>query len=83
MTEPAAAFSRRRPVNLSLSENLVREVRELTPNLSGTVESLLAEFVERERQRRREQWQQGIATCRLWNEFDANHGAFADEYSTL
>ncbi len=74
---------RKRPVNLTLNEDLVLQVRQLTPNLSGVVEGLLTEFVEREMQRRCEQSQQLDATVALWNAFEEQHGAFADEYSTL
>jgi antitoxin CcdA len=75
--------ARKRPVNLSLNEDLVLQVRRLTPNLSGVVEALLTEFVEREQTRRREQSKQLDATIALWNAFDEQHGAFSDEYSTL
>jgi antitoxin CcdA len=42
----------RRAVNLSLNEDLVTRARRLTGNLSATVESLLADFVEREHEQR-------------------------------
>jgi antitoxin CcdA len=38
-----AAF--KRPVNMTLNEDLVRRARGFTPNLSETVERLLAAFV--------------------------------------
>jgi antitoxin CcdA len=44
----------RRPVNIRLNEALVREVRELTPDLSETVEVLLAAYIEAERLKRAE-----------------------------
>ena len=44
--------ARKRAVNLSLSEDLVVQARGLTSNLSGIVESLLADYVEQDRQRR-------------------------------
>lgn len=75
--------ARKRAVNLTLNEDLVLNARQLTDNLSGIVESLLAEFVERELQRRREQSRQVEATVALWNAFEEKHGAFADEFSTL
>lgn len=74
---------RKRPVNLSLNEELVAQARQLTDNLSGVVESLLADFVECELQRRREQSRRVEATVALWNDFEEKHGSFADEYSTL
>ena len=75
--------ARKRRVNLTLSEDLVRHARHLTDNLSGVVEALLVEFVEREHQRRLEQSQQVERTMALWNTLEEKHGAFADEYSTL
>jgi hypothetical protein len=44
---------------------------------------LLTEFVGREMRRRCELSQQLEATIALWNAFEEQHGAFADEYSTL
>lgn len=35
----------KRPVTLCLNEDLVAQVRDVTNNLSGVVESLLADFV--------------------------------------
>jgi antitoxin CcdA len=75
--------TRKRPVNLTLSEDLVAEVRGLTSNLSGVVESLLADYVEHERQQRLAKAHAADMTASMWNAFDAKHGSFADEYSTL
>ena len=36
--------ARKRPVNLTLNEDLLVQVRGLTDNLSGVVESLLADY---------------------------------------
>ena len=55
----------------------------VTDNLSNVVETLLAKFVERELQSRREPSRQVEATVVLWNTFEEKHGAFADDYSTL
>ena len=41
--------ARKRPVNLTLNEDLIVQARVLTDNLSRVVESLLADYVERER----------------------------------
>lgn len=73
----------KRPVNLSLNQDLVREARELTPNLSETVESLLAEFVAVQRHKREQARQQIDALVAASNGFIAAHGAFGDEFSTL
>ena len=45
----------KKPVNMTLSEDLVREARLLTRNLSETVERLLCSFVDRERKTARGQ----------------------------
>jgi antitoxin CcdA len=75
--------ARKRPVNLTLNEDLVVQARVLTDNLSGVVESLLADYVERERQRRIAEARTIEATMAMWNDFNAKHGSFADEYSPL
>ena len=75
--------ARKRPVNLTLNEDLVLQARGITDNLSGVVESLLADFVEHERQQRRDKAKALEATVAIWNDFNAKVGSFADEYSTL
>lgn len=42
----------KRPVNMTLNTDLVRRARALTPNLSETVESLLATYVNTEEAKR-------------------------------
>lgn len=74
---------RKRAVNLTLNEDLVAQARDFTGNLSGVVESLLADFLARERQRHAAKAKIVEATVALWNEFHARAGSFADEYSTL
>jgi antitoxin CcdA len=73
----------KRPVNLSLNEDLVREVRKITPNLSERVEALLAEYLESERARRSEADRALDAALVAWNEFEDRVGSLADEHSTL
>jgi antitoxin CcdA len=75
--------ARKRPVNLTLNEDLVVQARGMTDNLSRVVESLLAGYVEHERQQRLASAKSVEATITLWNEFNAKHGSFADEYSPL
>ena len=75
--------ARKRPVNLTLNEDLVVQVRTLTDNLSGVVESLLADYVEHERQQRMAKTRTLEATIATWNDFIARRGSFADEYSSL
>ena len=73
----------KRPVNLTLNEDLITRARKCTNNLSGLVESLLADFVGRERQRRSAEMGLAEATSAMWNRFDEEFGSFADEHSTL
>ena len=73
----------KRAVNLTLNEDLVRQARDMTDNLSGVVESLLAEFVEHEHRQRIARQRTIEATVATWNGFNARAGSFADEYSTL
>lgn len=75
--------ARKRPVNLTLNEDLIVQVRGLTDNLSGVVESLLADYVEYERQQRLAKAKTLGATISMWNNFNARRGSFADEYSSL
>jgi antitoxin CcdA len=79
----AEKTARKRPVNLTLSEELVAEVKGITSNLSGVVESLLADFVSKERQRRVGVVEEARATVASWNEFGERNGSFADDHSTL
>jgi antitoxin CcdA len=73
----------KRPVNLSLDEELVRQARTMTPNLSETVESLLAGYIQAEQARRAEADRRIDALVAASNGFIAAHGAFGDEFSTL
>jgi len=75
--------ARKRPVNLTLNEDLVVQARGLTDNLSGVVESLLAGYVEHERQQRIAKAKTIGVTMATWNDFNAKRGSFADEYSPL
>jgi antitoxin CcdA len=73
----------KRPVNLSLNEDLVAKVRHLTNNLSEVVESLLADFVSKEIARRDAHAKALQEAVLAWNAFGEKHGSFADEHSTL
>ena len=75
--------TRKRPVNLTLNEDLVSHAKSMTDNLSGVVESLLAEFIERERRKRMAKAKVVEATIEAWNRFHDNSGSIADEYSSL
>lgn len=73
----------KRPVNMSLNEDLVRCAREYTANLSEQVERLLAEFVTAEQKRRADEDRQLDAAIDGLNEFYEKYGSFADEHSNL
>jgi antitoxin CcdA len=75
--------ARKRPVNVTLNEDLVARARELTTNLSGVIETLLAEFLEKERVRRTAEREAIGAAVATWNAFAERTGSFADEHSTL
>ena len=75
--------SRKRPVNLTLSEDLVQEAKTFSSNLSATVEAMLAEYVLRERVARGDKRRMAEIACREWNAVLATHGSFADEHSPL
>jgi antitoxin CcdA len=75
--------ARKRPVNLSLNEDLIVAARQLTDNLSGVVESLLADYVERARQQQLAKAATAEAAAAMWNDFNGRQGSFADEHSTL
>jgi antitoxin CcdA len=73
----------KRPVNMTLNEDLVRRAREYTTNLSEQVEQLLADYVAGEHKRRIAADQQLDRAIDGWNEFYARYGSFADESSEL
>jgi antitoxin CcdA len=75
--------ARKRAVNLTLNEDLLAHVREVTENLSSVVESLLAEYLAKERQRRAARVKIVESTVELWNQFADETGSFADDHSTL
>lgn len=75
--------ARKRPVNLTLNDDLVAQARTLTDNLSGVVEQLLADYVEQQGQDRDQRAEGIAATVEAWNQHGAKHGSIADEYSPL
>jgi len=77
------AAARKRPVNLTLSEELVSQAKSLTDNLSGVVESLLSGYVAKARDERLAKSKAVESTVKMWNDFNAKLGSISDEYSTL
>ncbi len=75
--------ARKRPVNLTLNEDLVAQARAVTDNLSAVVETLLAGYLAEEKQRRAAEVDAVRETIVVWNRFVQRAGSFADEHSTL
>lgn len=73
----------KRPVNLSLNEDLVAQARKLTGNLSAEVESLLADYVTRQRQAQDAHRDSLRRAAKAWNGFAEKHGSLSDEFSAL
>ena len=77
----------KRAVNMTLNEDLVRRARFLTPNLSETVETLLAAYVD-EAEAQAVQREQQIAAhiaahIAASDAFVTKYGSLADEFNTL
>ncbi len=75
--------ARKRPVNLTMNEDLVAQARTVTDNLSALVESLLAEYLLQEKQRRAAEADAVRETVAVWSRFAERVGSFADDHSTL
>ena len=82
-TRISSPSSRKRPVNLTLSEGLIAELKDYTSNLSATAEELLAAYVAEQKQARSSRQQQADQAVAGWNALHAQVGSFADEHSTL
>ena len=83
MNTAAISATRKRPVNLTLNDELVRQARGMTNNLSAVVEGLLADYVRQQTQARLTRAQEASRAAQAWNAFNAAEGSFADEYSSL
>lgn len=73
----------RRPVNLSLNADLLAQVRQVTPNLSATVETLLGDYLHAAREKREDEQRQLDGVIDAVNELHTRHGFLSDEFSTL
>jgi len=73
----------KRPVNMTLNVDLVRRARGITPNLSETVETLLAAFVDDAESKASDREKQIAAHIAANDAFVAKHGSLADEFSGL
>ena len=75
--------ARKRPVNLTLNEDLVSQAKGMTNNLSGVVEQLLADYVIKQNNARQEKAHHAEVAAQAWNTFNKRSGSFADEHTTL
>ena len=75
--------TRKRPVNLTLNVALVAQAKSYTSNLSATMESLRADFVDQQKQGQASRQAMANACAADWNAVHAAVGSFADEHSTL
>lgn len=77
--DPDAA---KRRVNLTLNADLLRVAQCYTDNLSGTIETLLASWMQAERSRQEADQEHRRKVIAAWNDFDARHGRFADDWNS-
>ena len=73
----------KRPVNMTLSEDLAREARALTRNLPDTVEGLLAGYVEAARRQQAKQERQIDDSLRQIDAHQKQFGIWGEEFSTF
>ena len=83
LSESTATVKRKRPVNLTLSENLISDLKGCTSNLSATAEVLLTAYVAEQKQARTLREEQAARAVQGWNALHSQVGSFADEHSTL
>lgn len=73
----------KRAINVSINDDLIRQAKLYTRNLSGTLEFLLQDFVVRERARRRDEDAALDQVIMTFNRLHAEHGLLSDEFSDL
>ena len=83
MNTIVAPSSRKRAVNLTLSDDVVQQARSFSSNLSAVVETLLADYVRQQALARQAHRQEAALTAHAWNAFNDATGSFADQHSTL
>jgi antitoxin CcdA len=83
MTTQTTTTLRKRPVNLTLSEDVVSSAKRFSSNLSATVEALLTDYALRQERASIERQQRAEACASEWNAVQTAVGSFADEHSTL
>ena len=73
----------RKPVNLLLRQDVVREARQHTTNLSDTVENLLQDFVAERRAQDAAKQARIEAAVDMLNEHYEKHGLIGEEFIPL
>jgi len=73
----------RRPLKLLLRQDIVREARQHTANLSGTVENLLSAFVTEQRARDAAKQARIDASIEMLNAHYEQHGLIGEEFLPL
>ena len=83
----AGAFAKsnanKHPVNLTLSDSVIKQARNYTTSLSATVEALLTDFMTAQQQTKATRLQQANGWCTGWNAVNMEVGSFANQHSTL
>jgi antitoxin CcdA len=77
------ACERKRPVNETLSEALIAQVKAHSNNLSATIASSLSAFVNDQQKLQADRQRAADACAEDWNAVHAAVGSFTDEHSTL
>ncbi|MGI4785033.1 MAG: type II toxin-antitoxin system CcdA family antitoxin [Janthinobacterium lividum] len=70
-------------VNMTLNEDVVRQAREITSNLSETVEQLLVGFIAAAADEKAERERAIDEHIRASNAFIAAYGCLSDEFQSL
>lgn len=77
MTLPFDTQAPKKPTNVSINSDLLIKAKELKINLSATLESALADLVNKKQQ---ELWrEQNKAKIEAYNQFIEENGVFSDE----
>jgi Post-segregation antitoxin (ccd killing mechanism protein) encoded by the F plasmid len=68
-------------INITVNEDLLHVAQSYTDNLSGTIESLLAAWMQEQRQKRDDDLEHRKKVVAAWNDFDERCGRFADDWN--
>ncbi len=68
-------------INITVNEDLLHAAQSQTDNLSGTIEALLADWLQAERRKQDDDREHRRRVAAAWREFDERCGRFADEWN--